>query len=80
MSTKSHAPNTSNPERAAVLSTAALTCGDQIEASYEGTLAHRGHVTEITPNHELFWITDYLSGSRRLLDVAEFEIVRLSEA
>lgn len=71
-------PGTSSPERTTVLSTAALACGDQIEASYKGTLVHRGQVTEIAPSHELFWITDYLTGSRRLLDVAEFEIVRLA--
>jgi hypothetical protein len=78
MSTTTDAPGTSSPERTAVLSTAALSYGDQIEASYKGTLVHRGQVTEISPNHELFWITDYLTGSRRLLDVAEFEIVRLA--
>jgi hypothetical protein len=40
-------------------------------------LVHRGVVTEIAPSHELFWITDYLTGSRRLLDIEEFEIARL---
>ncbi|CAN7329480.1 hypothetical protein LJR078_001887 [Arthrobacter sp. LjRoot78] len=39
---------------------------------------NRGQVTEIAPSQELFWITDYLTGSRRLLDVAEFEIDRLA--
>lgn len=78
MSTMTDTPGTSSPERTTVLSTAALACGDQIEASYKGTLVHRGQVTEIAPSHELFWITDYLTGSRRLLDVAEFEIVRLA--
>jgi hypothetical protein len=78
MCTTTDKPGTSSPEGTAVLSTAALSCGDQVEASYKGTLVHRGHVTKIAPNQELFWITDYLTGSRRLLDVAEFEIVRLA--
>jgi hypothetical protein len=59
-----------------VLSTSGLVYGDQIEAFYKGTLVHRGHVTDIAPNHELFWIMDHLTGSRRLLDIVEFQIVR----
>ena len=70
--------STPNIDKTGVLSTAALSCGDLIEAAYKGTVVHRGQVTDIAPSHELFWITDYLSGSRRLLDVTEFEITRLS--
>ncbi|GGI03165.1 hypothetical protein ACFFGR_10940 [Arthrobacter liuii] len=51
-----------------------LASGDCIEAYYKGTLVHRGEVTDIAPNHGLFWIQDVLTGGRRLLDVAEFEI------
>lgn len=65
--------------RNVVVSTADLSRGDHIEAAYRGTVVHRGKVTEITPRPELFWITDYLSGSRRLLDVTEFDITRLSD-
>jgi hypothetical protein len=68
---------TPEPGRAVVLSTGALECGDQIEAFYRGTLVHRGLVTDIAPNHELFWIMDHLTGGRRLLDIVEFQIVRI---
>ncbi|MGM9474232.1 hypothetical protein ACS5PJ_19765 [Pseudarthrobacter sp. YS3] len=34
-------------------------------------------MTEIAPNHELFWIMDVLTGSRRLVDIAELESVRV---
>lgn len=54
-----------------------LTSGDCVEAYYKGTLVHRGEVTEIAPNHELFWMMDVLTGGRRLVDVAELEIVRV---
>jgi hypothetical protein len=82
MSTTTDAPGTSNPERTAVLSTAAHVYGDQIEESYKGTLVHRGQVTEIALRQELFWTADYLTGSRRLPDIAELEILeprRLSQ-
>ena len=59
-----------------LLSTEGLVYGDQVEAFYKGTLVHPGHVTDIAPNEELFWIMDYLTGDRRLLDVVEFQIVR----
>ncbi|MDJ0459902.1 hypothetical protein PUN71_022090 [Arthrobacter sp. NQ7] len=51
-----------------------LASGDFIEAYYEGALAHRGVVTDIAPDHELFWILDVPTGGRRLLDTAESEI------
>jgi hypothetical protein len=54
-----------------------LAPGDAIEAFDENTLVCRGPVIEIAPQHGLFWILDTLTGSRRLLDVAEFSIVRL---
>ncbi|MBD1543574.1 hypothetical protein G9E11_15280 [Arthrobacter sp. IA7] len=54
-----------------------LKPGDAIEAFYKGTLLYRGPVTEIAPRHGLFWILDTVTGSRRLLDIAEFSIVRL---
>jgi len=55
-------------------SNAELTSGDCIEAYYKGTLVHRGEVTGIAPNHELFWILDVHTGGRRLLDIAELEV------
>ena len=54
-----------------------LTPGDAIEVFYKGTRLYRGPVTEIAPQHGLFWILDTITGSRRLLDIAEFSIVRL---
>lgn len=53
-----------------------LAPGDGIKAFFEGTLAHRGTVTELAPDHGLFWIMDNLTGSRRLLDMTDFQIVR----
>lgn len=71
-------PRTPLPtHRSGIGSTAELSCGDDIEAAYRGAVTYRGQVTRITPGHELFWITDDLSGSRRLLDVTEFDITRL---
>ncbi|MFF1252606.1 hypothetical protein ACFVYC_08930 [Pseudarthrobacter sp. NPDC058329] len=64
------------PGRAVVLTTDDLMPGDTIEAFYRGTLVHRGPVTDIAPNHGLFWILDQLTGGRRLLDIVEFQIVR----
>ena len=54
-----------------------LSPGDAIEAFYRSTLVHRGPVTDIGPDQGLFWILDTLTGSRRLLDSSELEIVRL---
>lgn len=54
-----------------------LSPGDAIEAFYRSTLVHRGPVTDIAPDQGLFWILDTLTGSRRLLDSSELEIVRL---
>jgi hypothetical protein len=55
-----------------------LAPGDAIEAFYRNTLVHRGPVTEIAPDLGLFWILDTLTGSRRVLDISEFSVVRLS--
>ena len=60
--------------RRTISSNSELSPGDYIEAYYKGTLVHRGVVTDIAPNQELFWILDVLTGGRRLLDTTEFEI------
>ena len=70
-------PTASPVQRSTIHSTAELSCGDRIEAAYRGTVTHRGQVNQITPGHELFWIADDLSGSRRLLDVTAFNITRI---
>ena len=53
-----------------------LLPGDEISATFKGTLVHRGRVTETAPDHGLFWIMDDLTGGRRLLDMAELQIMR----
>ncbi|MCO4276027.1 hypothetical protein NG701_16625 [Pseudarthrobacter sp. HLT3-5] len=50
-----------------------LTDGDRIDARYKEALVHRGRM----PDHGLFWIMDEITGGRRLLDMAELEIVLL---
>jgi hypothetical protein len=57
-----------------------LDAGDFIVARYKGSLVHRGSVTERVPEHGLFWILDELTGGRRLLDMADLEIVRVHSA
>ncbi len=54
-----------------------LNLGDEIEAAYKGSVVHRGRVTDLAPDHNLFWIDDEVRGGRRLLDLAELEVTRL---
>lgn len=54
-----------------------LNAGDEIQAAYKGTIVHRGTVTDLARHHDLFWIIDHLRGGRRLLDLAELEVVKL---
>ena len=61
---------------AIIRSNSELTSGDCVETYCKGALVHRGEVTEIAPNHELFWMMDVLTGSRRLVDIAELEVLR----
>lgn len=62
--------------RAVIRSNSELTSGEFIEAYYQGTLVHRGEVTNIAPDHELFWVMDALTGYRKPVDIAEVEVVR----
>ncbi|MET4093291.1 hypothetical protein [Arthrobacter sp. UYCu712] len=57
-----------------------LASGDLIAARYGAALVHQGRVTERIPEHGLFWIMDELTGGRRLLDMADLEIVRVPRA
>jgi hypothetical protein len=57
-----------------------LAPGDLIAARYKESLVHRGRVTERVPDHGLFWIMDELTGGRRLLDMADLRIGRVSSA
>ncbi len=61
-----------------ISSNSELTSGDWVDAYCKGTLIHRGEVTDIAPNHELFWILDVLDGGRRLVDIAELEIRKIN--
>ena len=63
-------------QHAVILSNSDLTSGESIEVYYKGTLVHRGEVTDIAPNHELFWMMDVLTGNRKLVDIAELDIIR----
>jgi hypothetical protein len=67
---------TSN-DQAVIGSCDELSAGDAIEAFYGNTLVHRGPVTETALDQGLVWILDTLTGSRRLLNISELEIVRL---
>lgn len=67
-------------EKRAVDSCHELMDGDRIDARYKGALVHRGRITERMPDHGLFWIMDEITGGRRLLDMAELEIVLLPAA
>lgn len=66
-------------EKRAVDSCHELMDGDRIDARYRGALVHRGRVIERMPEHGLFWIMDEITGGRRLLDMAELDIVLLQE-
>lgn len=61
---------------ALIRSNSELTSGQFVEAYYKGTLVHRGQVTDIAPDQELFWMMDALTGYRKLVDIAEVEVVR----
>lgn len=61
---------------AVIRSNSELTPGQFIEAYYKGTLVHRGEVTDIAPDPELFWMMDVLTGNRKLVDIAEVEVLR----
>lgn len=54
-----------------------LMDGDIIEARCKEALVHRGRITERMPDCGLFWIMDEMTGGRRLLDIAEPDIVLL---
>lgn len=64
-------------EKRAVDSCHELMDGDRIDARYKEALVHRGRITERMPDHGLFWIMDEITGGRRLLDMAELDIVLL---
>jgi len=64
-------------ESISVISCQELVPGDAVEAFYGSNLVHRGPVTDTAPEHGLLWILDTLTGTRRLLDTSELEIVRL---
>ena len=57
-----------------------LSVGDYVEARHKGRLDHLGTVTDTHPVMGLFWIMGDLTGGRRLLDLAELEIVRFPDA
>jgi hypothetical protein len=64
-------------EESIVRAGAELSAGEEIEAWRSGRIFHRGNVTDPVPDLGLFWIMDPLTGGRKLLDMAEVEIVRV---
>lgn len=56
-----------------------LNLGDEIAATYKGVTVHRGRVTDLAPDHNIFWIMDDLRGGRRLLDLTELEVTRIHD-
>ena len=59
-----------------VRAAADLSTGDEIEAWHNGRLFHQGPVLRVLPSVGLFWIRDGRTGTRRLLDIEVFDIVR----
>jgi hypothetical protein len=56
----------------------ALSVGDEIEARSAGKLRHKGPVTDVLPEMDLFWIMDALTGGRKLLCISELEVTRIA--
>lgn len=53
-----------------------LVVGLRVEALVAGQVRHWGPVQEVFPARNLVWIFDFQSGSRRLLEVSEFDEIR----
>lgn len=53
-----------------------LSFGDEVDAWHHGRLYHHGRVMQTYPGMGLFWILDARTGTRRLLDMEELDIVR----
>ncbi|GAA3400906.1 hypothetical protein GCM10018951_08450 [Pseudarthrobacter polychromogenes] len=54
-----------------------LVSGDAVEAYSGDGLVHRGPVVDAIPDCGLLWILDTLTGSRQLIDMSEFDVVRV---
>jgi hypothetical protein len=61
-----------------VRSLAELAPGEEIEAWHRGRLAHRGKVVSTLDGIDLFWIIDSRTGARRLLDLEQLSVRRLT--
>jgi hypothetical protein len=61
-----------------VRSLAELAAGEEIEAWHRGRLAHRGKVVSTLDGIDLFWIIDSRTGARRLLDLEQLSVRRLT--
>lgn len=67
-------------EEVSVNSCADLSPGDEIAGTHRGALVHRWRVTDIASDHGMFWIMDDLNGGRRLVDLAEVQVMRTKGA
>ena len=61
-----------------VRSLAELAAGEEIEAWHRGRLAHRGKVVSTLDGIDLFWIIDSRTGARRLLDLEQLSVRRVT--
>jgi hypothetical protein len=57
---------------------AELSVGDEIHAWNGGRLFLTGTVTDLIPTMGLFWIREQALGERRLLDMSDLAITRVS--
>lgn len=50
-----------------------LTTGDHVEVLLDGVTRFSGRVTDMLPEHRLFWaVSD--SGERRIIEIDQFEV------
>lgn len=64
--------NVSSPVQ--ILTVEQLQPGDEIEARRNQTVYHRGPVQELMPALGVVWILDSRTGTRKLLEVAEWNM------
>lgn len=51
-----------------------LCVGDLVEVRQNQKVHHRGHIEEAHPTSGVFWISDTITGTRKLIDFDSFEI------
>lgn len=56
-----------------------LSVGEQIQAWQGDRVYETGTVTDLFPAMDLFWIRERVLGERRMLDMSDFQITRVSD-